>query len=445
MSSSSPVTPEPADSDPPRIAVKLRLDAAEAVRAGTTTVGAILERAVPGIERGSAVRPLFDRTSRAAVNRLAQRARSADPSYQPPRIDDWWDVRLDRAAAPDDGAVDEIARRVRELEDVLDAYPLRAPPRRPAAKIAAGLRVVTQGYLGDALTGGIGATAVRGEAGGRGEGIGFVDVEQGWNLQHEDLLAAGIPPPSGDNRDFFDHGTAVLGIVLMDEANAVGGVGIAPRCAGQVVSVWRPDYNPPRAIAAAAGAMAAGDVLLLEHQESYGGIFEWPAEVLLANYEQIELAVKARIVVVEAAGNGIIDLDGVVHGGQAVFDRSVRDSGAVLVGGADPTPPHARTGVSNYGSRIDCFGWDRNVATTTTDGTGTADALYTQSFGATSAAAAIVAGAALVVQSMAAHTTGRLDPAALRARLALGATPSAAPPTDLVGVMPNLRAIADNT
>jgi hypothetical protein len=55
-----------------------------------------------------------------------------------------------------------------------------------------------------------------------GFGVGFVDMEQGWTLNHEDLAAAGISLISGVNMAYTGHGTAVLGEVVMVD-NTIGG------------------------------------------------------------------------------------------------------------------------------------------------------------------------------------------------------------------------------
>ena len=47
-------------------------------------------------------------------------------------------------------------------------------------------------------------------------------------------------------------------------------------------------------------------------------------------FDAIKNATARGIIVVEAAGNGGMDLDSSIYGGK--FDRSVRDSGAILVG-----------------------------------------------------------------------------------------------------------------
>lgn len=49
--------------------------------------------------------------------------------------------------------------------------------------------------------------------GAHGTGVQFIDGEQGWLLNHEDLLA-GIRLIHGQNRQrSFGHGAAVLGVV----------------------------------------------------------------------------------------------------------------------------------------------------------------------------------------------------------------------------------------
>ena len=171
--------------------------------------------------------------------------------------------------------------------------------------------------------------------GGDGAGIGFVDLEQGWNLNHRDLKDAQITLISGVSWYDYPHGTSVLGEVLMVN-NTIGGIGIAPSAKGRVISLWRAESNPNTAAAIrhAAASMSFGDVLLLEVQETdpVGGTDFWPAEILDVNYHEIRRATAAGIVVVEAAGNGGHDLDNYINAkGRPIFDRSNRDSGAIIV------------------------------------------------------------------------------------------------------------------
>ena len=195
--------------------------------------------------------------------------------------------------------------------------------------------------------------------------------------------------------------------------------------------------------------MSFGDVLLIEAQERdpVSETYDWPAEILQANYDWISTATAAKgIVVVEAAGNGGHNLDAYKDAsGKKIFDRSVRDSGAIIVGAGSAEFPHAKLGFSNHGKRIDCYAWGEKIDTTTTSEAGGSNTEYTTGFGGTSGASPIVAGAALIVQGIAQFSLGRrFSPLDLRALLTASGTPSATPATDKIGVMPDLRAIITN-
>src|SRR4029079_1929293 len=112
----------------------------------------------------------------------------------------------------------------------------------------------TDQHYEDAAPAGIDVRWAWGQA--DGSGVGFVDMERGWTLNHEDLVAASISIISGINNDYTGHGTAVLGEVVMVD-NTVGGVGIAPFASARVVSQWRDatTYNTAEAILSAAAVM----------------------------------------------------------------------------------------------------------------------------------------------------------------------------------------------
>jgi hypothetical protein len=196
--------------------------------------------------------------------------------------------------------------------------------------------------------------------------------------------------------------------------------------------------------------MSRGDVLLLEAQTTVGTQVKIPVETEQAAYDAIVAAVGAGIVVVEAAGNGGLDLDTVTDpAGKRVFDpssRDYRDSGAILVGAASSTAPHSRLSFSCYGSRVNCYGWGESIDTTGDGWTGNTTTAYTSGFGGTSGASPMVAGAAILLQAWAAaHLGTRYSPAAVRSLLSLRGlnTPSQTPSTDRIGVMPNLRSIIE--
>lgn len=348
---------------------------------------------------------------------------------------------------PKDMNADELVRRLNALNEVEIAY-LEGGPTPPPVSAGDDPRSANQAYL-DAAPGGIDARWTWDLA--DGTGIGFVDMERGWTLNHEDLAGAGITLISGLNQDYPGHGTAVLGEIAAVD-NQIGGIGIAPQCSARVVSQWRTatSYGTAAAILSAVDVMAPGDILLLEAQTSQGALNNLPVEVEAAVFDAIAHATGEGIVVVEAAGNGSNDLDIFTDSaGKHVLNRSngdFKDSGAILVGAASSTLPHARLNFSNFGSRIDCFGWGENINTTGDGWLGNGTTAYTASFGGTSGASPIVAGAAILLQSWRRKVKNQIySPGSIRRLLSNPGTntPSANPALDRIGVMPNLRAIIE--
>jgi hypothetical protein len=389
------------------------------------------------------VLPLFESLNSKRLSELVDRARRNDPDYKPADFWAWFQVET-----PAGVNADELVKPLRKLDNVETAYVMRPSP--PPVSPTDDPRNLKQVYQG-AAPNGIDARYAWGFAGGDGAGIGFVDLEQGWNLNHKDLPKITII--SGKNYFDYPHGTSVLGEVLMVD-NTIGGVGIAPSAKGRVISQWRTasSYNTADAIAHAAENMSFGDVLLLEAQEidPVGGSDLWPVEIAKATYIAIRMATAAGIVVVEAGGNGGHDLDAYINeSGLKIFDRSSagfrEDSGAIMVGAGSSAVPHSKLSRSNHGNRIDCYAWGKNIDTTTTSDAGTSNTMYTTGFGGTSGASPIVAGAALIVQGIAQWSLGRrFSPRELRDLLTTNGTPSATPATDRIGVMPDLRAIITN-
>jgi len=273
-----------------------------------------------------------------------------------------------------------------------------------------------QGYL-ERSPGGIGAVAAWPLKGGRGAGITLVDVEYGWNFEHEDLREGSAGVIFGPLHD-DDHGTAVLGILSADP-NRRGVTGIAPSAVAAAASAdvdASQKWNAADAIYEASRRLHPGDVILLEmHSPGPGAQPNDPTQAgYIAvefwddNFDAIRDAGRNGIVVVEAAGNGNADLDSPAYQGK--FDRAYRDSLAILVGaGASALDalPRSRLWFSNYGSRLDVQGWGEDVVTCggrqeasyhdLHDG-GCAARCYTRTFGGTSSATPIVAGAVACLQ-----------------------------------------------
>jgi len=343
-----------------------------------------------------------------------------------------WSLRVSPAPSP--------------WSNVETAY-VEAGPVPPPVNPSDDPRNVNQNYE-DAAPTGIDARFAWGYA--DGSGIGFVDCEQGWTLNHEDLAAAGISIISGVNSSYTGHGTSVLGEVVAVD-NAIGDVGIAPHASARVVSQFRTasTYNTAEAILSAVSVMSDGDVLLLEAQTTSSTASGYvPVEVEQATFDAIQYATSQGIVVVEAGANGSVDLDTYTDaGGKAILNRSsadFRDSGAILVGAASSSVPHQRLSFSNYGSRIDCYAWGDTIDTTGDGWTGNSTNVYTSSFGGTSGATPIVTGAALLVQSWRVRIgQPRYSPDEMRSLLSDSKlnTASANPSTDHIGVMPDLKAI----
>jgi subtilisin family serine protease len=351
-------------------------------------------------------------------------------------------------ASPQAG--EELARSLRQRADVAEAYVESGPTPPPAAPVGSNPRSASQRYLEPAPEG---IDARWAWVNAAGNPVCFVDLEQGWTLNHEDLASASISLISGLNQAYHGHGTAVLGEVAAVD-NSLGVVGIAFGGRARVISQYRPDgrYSTALAIRAAAAAMNRGDVLLLEAQVMYpatNGRFH-PVEAEQASFDAIRDAVDRGIIVIEAGGNGTVDLDAFRDpSGRNRLNRNspdFRDSGAIMVGAATSFAPHQRLGFSNFGSRIDCYAWGENIETCGDGWEGNLTNTYTSFFGGTSGASPIVTGAALLLQGWAAGRGQVYSPADLRRLMSDRTlnTPSMSPAADRIGVMPNLRAIVQS-
>jgi len=305
-----------------------------------------------------------------------------------------------------------------------------------------------QGYLGPAPQGIDAVAAWR--RGVRGQGVWFADIEGGWNPQHEDLPGDRIRHVGGvvyDDPRWRAHGTAVLGEVVGRD-NARGIVGIAPDVE-RVFTSSILESSVADAIDVAAAELRAGDVLLIELQGSGPRGRYVPVELWRDVFDAIQAATRRGVIVVEAAGNGGEDLDHRIY--QRAFDRRTRDSGAILVGAGGPPrdgfADRERLDFSNYGSRVDVQGWGRKVATLDYGDLQSCagdDRHYTGEFSGTSSASPIVAGAAVLLESVARQRGYVLGVEELRALLRRTGTPQAGRAIQAIGPRPDLaRAIRE--
>jgi hypothetical protein len=356
-------------------------------------------------------------------------------------------------ARPEEAFFLDRLRYSRQVETITsDGAPLPGPPATFES---------LQRYLDPAPTG-IDARHAWSHAGGRGDKVTIVDIEHGWNFEHEDLRQNQSGVFFGVSND-SDHGTAVLGIYSGDH-NGFGVKGIAPEARAAAASATydsvRGKWNAADAIRAAADRLSPGDVILLEmhapgpNATGQGQMGYIPVEYWRPEFAAIRYATQRGIYVVEAAGNGGEDLDSPVY--QGTFSRSLRDSGAILVGaGASPfqQAPRSRLWWSNHGSRVDVHGWGEDIVTTGGRSASHYRDLvddpdpsrcYTQSFGGTSGASPMVVGAVACISGIvraAGHLV--LSPAAMRQLLSDTGTPqedgAGAPKTQSIGPLPDLR------
>jgi len=330
------------------------------------------------------------------------------------------------------------------LQELLGKYPsvekayVESGPYPPSVNADNDKKSFKQNYL-DAAPTGIDARFAWTVAGGDGSStVRFLDIENGWTLNHEDL-PRNIDLLYGVNHLKKGHGTSVLGIVLAKD-NTKGGIGITPRVQGSVMSTFETDdassYNKANTILRAFDKMSFGDVVLLEIQGQIGeGATLWPGEVEIAVFDAI-FAARSKLVIVEAAGNGTL------NGGRNVNDEINKDSGAIMVAAATSAHPHQKIVQSNFGSRVDCFAWGENITTTGDGDIGDSPTAYTDTFDGTSGASAIIAGAAVAIQSMCETKFGsRFYPASLRDILRNPAYGTQPGPGHAIGVMPDLQKI----
>jgi hypothetical protein len=353
-------------------------------------------------------------------------------------------VHLPAATPP--ASIEWLADALNNLDLVEIAYPAAIPEvARADIPPATPNFEPSQGYL-NAAPNGVDARYAWQIAGGNGYAMRFIDVEFAWRTSHEDLKDPFVTLSSVAGAD-LEHGTAVLGEIIGDQ-NGFGITGIAPQAnygtsaaSGAVAD----------AINAAAGQLAYGDAIEIElHTPStvntgescscnFSQCMYVPMEFYQAEYDAISHATALGINVVEAAGNGGTNLDNAAYGGR--FNRSVRDSGAIMVGAA--TPAGGPECFTNYGSRVDVHGIGDSVVTTGYGdlfNPGDPNQYYTQSFSGTSSATPMVTGSVLDLQGAKRARTGSLyAPFQVRGYLSHYGSTQFSGLDKPIGPLPNLR------
>jgi hypothetical protein len=281
-------------------------------------------------------------------------------------------------------------------EPIMEVATLGPAERASAEALLAMQRTTTpdfsdqQGYLYDAPVG-VEADEAWNFAGGRGAGVKIVDIEFGWRFTHEDLkdpfFVDGDPGTD-------DHGTAVLGEFSgVDNGYGVTGIASDVEIGGASVN----GMSLAEAILLLITVLDPGDIYVIELHGT-GPFGNWvPMEFWQDNFDAIQTASALGIIGCEAAGNGSEDLD--FPGYNGVFDRRVRDSGAIMCGAGTPYDLEGEW-FTNYGSRVDLEGWGSSVVTTCCGDLwdNGPDSTYTAGFNGTSSATPIVTGAVASLQ-----------------------------------------------
>lgn len=420
-----------------RLVVKLAEDQGIVVEAGRVVAAPGGVRSLQQLLGDS--HPRFSRSSkalRATARRVDPAGRLADLTLY---LELWGDDLTERGAAlVADPRVESAFFALAPVEPPDEDI----PPTTPDLS-------ADQTYFADAPAG-LGWREVAAWAGGDGGNVALADLEYGWNPGHEDL--AGRVPTAPDwgwqSGAYPCHGTLVLGMLAAGD----NGYGVTGLVTGATILMASPydevgqGYNIAASVDGISQLLDPGDVLLIEQQAYANGSYA-PVEVAPDVWDAISLAVAGGVVVVEPGGNGAADLDASAWDGW--FDRGLRDSGAIMVGGgAWPDSGYeARTwlpGGSSYGQRVDLQGWYGGITTTSYDPDRDpycsspdlffvdVDQAYTSGFGGTSGASPMVAAAAAVANSVAVQVRGTpWDPMDLRAALVETGTPQAG--SELIG------------
>jgi hypothetical protein len=390
------------------------------------------------------------------INGLVDRARIYSPWYESS------DFSAYLMAGPDTncGEIGKHLALLPWIEFVTELYAGYPLSLGPAGEYDP--EVPKQRYL-EAAPKGMGVKGIWNLPGGMGKGVRFVDIEEGWRLDPPDLASLKACFICGVSRDRErQHGAQVLSVVAA-KRDSIGMEGVAPELAFiGLSSIWETNKrkNIPLAFVSAFEALRPGDVVLLEVETTEGEGY-LPFESNEVVFDLIRLGVALGIAVIEPSGDGSLNLDGVMSWrrgqGRKIFDRSVVDSMAIMVGACDSPVRHGVHNLypfSNYGSRVDCYAWGQRV-----NAVATANLVSAPRFGrekgnallsrfpvltATSGAGAIMAGAVACIQGLARERLGSpLSPLTLRRILR---NPSNGTPVtrgrDFWGSMPDLEKIA---
>lgn len=237
-----------------------------------------------------------------------------------------------------------------------------------------------------------------------GLGVRLAFLAPGYQPDHPDLRHTPVRDLRSPDRNDRGLGTWTLGVLCAQPIHA-GLVGLCPRAELLFVRPWTRAggegaiHSTADAIDVAAAKLRPGDVLLLAHTG-----LALPAEADPATFDAIRMATAQGIHVVQSAGDAATDLDDPELGG--LFDRSQRDSGAIIATGYMrhplPPPPQSTRIWGASGTRVDLHA-PAPIYTTKPSGT---HRHLVQWFQGATAAAAQIAGVVALVSAAEQERTG---------------------------------------
>lgn len=347
---------------------------------------------------------------------------------------------------PDKDAAAELLGELRETPGVQTAYPAMRPV--PFGLESTPSLTGLQGYLyAEASSGGLNAQAAW-DAGAKGDGVYLIFNESGINFDHEDLglqanlmifggnylyepdCAPGFPQViAGDCDEFIAHGTSGAGIVVgVDNGHGVTGFAPlahyvnAPLRSG-IAEILKPSTDGIDTPSIMDTDVEPGSIWILPVGEDLSDldIGQVPVDIMPQTFAAIEQAIAYGVTVIVGAGNGSVNLDdpGLYAMGDFFVDLSQEDSGAITVG-ASSGADKAKAGFSTCGSSVDVFAWGQGVVTAgfpygeyawnganpPVPPNADDNSYFVDNYGGTSAATAMIAGAAALVQSYVKNSIG---------------------------------------
>lgn len=294
-----------------------------------------------------------------------------------------------------------------------------------------------QGYY----MGGVNRDSVNQYPGNAGEGVTIISMENDiWNVNHINLPTPALT--QGNTKYIDDHDTASVAIMAAKDIGAgVRGLSWKSRVG---FSDWK--YNN---LYNMIPLLKAGDVVQIGMQTGGGEITGCttkdcyvPQENVQSYYDVIKALTDKGVYVIEAAGNGNINLDHSAFKGK--FDVHTRDSGAIIAG-AFCAKDGKKASFSTYGSRVTSSSWGCWDVVTAGYGSlyNAANAQYTNTFAGTSSANPIIAGVVASLSGIAKANGITVTPVQMRQILQDTGTSLANGESAKVGTHPDMeRAVA---